>query len=57
MAIGQGRKKIIVDSEINENTILKVLIEAWSVHLENIKDMKYIRSTRACADYYSCFGF
>ena len=42
MAIGQGRKKIIVDSEINENTILKVLLEAWSVHLENIKDMKYL---------------
>ena len=42
MAIGQGRKRIIIDKEINPKTILDVLIEAWSVHLENVKDMKYL---------------
>ena len=42
MAIGQGRKRIIIDKEINKDTILDVLVEAWSIHLENIKDMKYL---------------
>ncbi len=44
--IGQGRKKIIIDKEINRNTILDILIEAWKYHLENIRDMKYL------IDYY-----
>ena len=42
MAIGQGRKKIIIDKEINRDTIIDILSEAWSIHLENIKDMKYL---------------
>ena len=44
--IGQGRRKIIIDKEINKNTILDVLNEAWSYHLENVRDMKYL------IDYY-----
>ena len=44
--IGQGRRKIIIDKEINRNTILDVLNEAWSYHLENVRDMKYL------IDYY-----
>lgn len=42
MAIGQGRKKIIIDKEINKDTIIDILLEAWTIHLENFKDMKYL---------------
>lgn len=44
--IGQGRRKIIIDKEINKDTIIGVLQEAWSYHLENVRDMKYL------IDYY-----
>ena len=40
--IGCGRKRIIDDREINENTILQILIDAFSVHQLNIADMKYL---------------
>lgn len=40
--IGQGRRKIIIDKEINRDTIIQVLLEAWSDHRENVKDMKYL---------------
>lgn len=42
MAIGQGRKRIIIDKEINKDTIIDVLLDAWTIHLENVKDMKYL---------------
>ncbi len=44
--IGQGRRKIIIDKEINKDTIIDVLNEAWSYHRENVRDMKYL------IDYY-----
>ena len=40
--IGKGRKRIIIDSEINESTIIKVLTKAWAIHLSNVDDMKYL---------------
>lgn len=40
--IGQGRKRIIIDKEINKDTIVSVLLEAWQYHLQNIQDMKYL---------------
>lgn len=40
--IGKGRKRIIIDSEINENTIIQVLTKAWAIHLSNIDDMRYL---------------
>ena len=40
--IGQGRKRIIIDKEINKDTIIDVLLEAWSYHRDNIKDMMYL---------------
>ena len=42
MAIGQGRKRIIIDKEINKDTIIDVLLDAWTIHLKNVKDMKYL---------------
>lgn len=40
--IGKGRRKIIIEKEINRDTIIEVLMEAWNYHLENIRDMKYL---------------
>lgn len=40
--IGQGRRRIIIDKEINKDTIISVLSEAWSYHLANVVDMKYL---------------
>lgn len=40
--VGQGRKRIIIDKEVNRDTIISILLEAWSYHLENVKDMKYL---------------
>lgn len=40
--IGKGRRRIIIDSEINESTILDVLQKAWGIHLANVSDMKYL---------------
>lgn len=44
--IGNGRKRIIIDDEINKNTIVKVLKKAMTIHLQNVQDMKYL------IDYY-----
>ena len=40
--IGNGRKRIIDDREINEATIVQILIDAFQIHRENINDMKYL---------------
>ena len=40
--IGNGRKRIIDDREINEETILQILSDALIIHRENINDMKYL---------------
>lgn len=40
--IGQGRKRIIIDKEVNQNTILSILLDAWNYHKDNVKDMKYL---------------
>ena len=40
--IGNGRKRIIDDREINETTIVQILIDAFQIHRENINDMKYL---------------
>ena len=40
--IGQGRKRIIDDREINEKTIVQILIDALAIHRQNINDMKYL---------------
>lgn len=37
--IGKGRKLIIVDEEINRNTIIDVIQKAWTTHLENVIDI------------------
>lgn len=38
--VGKGRKKIIDDREINENTILQILSDAMAIHRENVTDIK-----------------
>lgn len=45
-SIGRGRKRIIIDDEINKDTILKVLQDALTIHNQNVIDMKYL------IDYY-----
>ena len=40
--IGKGRKRIIIDSEINRQTIINILNKAWAIHQTNINDMKYL---------------
>ena len=44
--VGNGRRRIIIDSEINRDTIIKVLQDAMTIHLQNVKEMKYL------IDYY-----
>ena len=44
--IGNGRKRIIDDREINTETIVQILTDAFAIHRENISDMKYL------IDYY-----
>lgn len=44
--IGKGRKKIIIDSEINDETIIDVLQKAFTIHKQNVNDIKYL------IDYY-----
>lgn len=36
--LGKGRKLIIVDSEINKNTIVDVIKKAWTTHQSNVAD-------------------
>jgi SPP1 family phage portal protein len=40
--IGNGRKRIIDDREINESTILQILSDAFVIHKQNVADMKYL---------------
>ena len=40
--IGEGRKRIIDDREINENSIIQILTDALIIHRQNINDMKYL---------------
>lgn len=44
--IGKGRKRIIINDEINKNTIITILKKAMTTHLQNVKDMEYL------IDYY-----
>lgn len=44
--IGQGRKRIIIEKEVNKDTILEIMQEAMAIHLENVQDYKYL------IDYY-----
>ena len=44
--IGKGRRLIIVDEEINENTIIDVMTKAWNQHLKNRIDINWL------LDYY-----
>ena len=44
--IGYGRKRIIDDRKITEDSIIQILIDAFAIHQENIADMKYL------IDYY-----
>lgn len=40
--VGNGRKRIIDDREINNETILQILSDAFAIHRQNIADMKYL---------------
>ena len=44
--IGKGRKRIIIDDEINKDTIIKILQKAMKTHLQNVQEMQYL------IDYY-----
>lgn len=47
MSLGKGRKLIIVDEEVNENTIIDVIMKAWITHKENSIDIHKL------IDYYN----
>ena len=40
--VGEGRRKIYDDREINESTIIQILFDALNVHRLNVADMKYL---------------
>ena len=40
--VGKGRRKIIIDDEINESTIINVLQQAMTVHLQNYREIEYL---------------
>ena len=44
--IGKGRKRIIIDDEINKDTIIDVLQKAMKIHTKNVQEMQYL------IDYY-----
>lgn len=44
--VGNGRKRIIFEDEINRDTIIEVLQKAMTIHLQNQKEMQYL------IDYY-----
>ena len=44
--IGKGRRLIIVDEEVNVNTIIDVISKAWTNHTRNVVDINYL------LDYY-----
>lgn len=44
--IGKGRSRIIIDDEINKDTIIDVLQKAMKIHTKNVQEMQYL------IDYY-----
>lgn len=44
--IGKGRKRIIIDEDINKDTIISILQKAMTTHLKNVQEMEYL------IDYY-----
>lgn len=40
--IGYGRQRIIDDREINEQNIIQILVDAFTIHRQNVADMKYL---------------
>lgn len=40
--IGDGRKQIIIEKEVNRNTLLEIISEAMAIHQENVRDFKYL---------------
>lgn len=44
--IGKGRRLIIVDEEVNKNTIVDVMTKAWTSHLKNVAEINKL------LDYY-----
>lgn len=44
--IGKGRKRIIIDDEINKDTIIDILQKAMKIHTKNVEEMQYL------IDYY-----
>ena len=42
MSIGDGRKRIIIEKEINRDTLLEILSEAMAIHQNNVTDFKYL---------------
>lgn len=40
--VGEGRRRIYDDREINEGTIIQILFDALNVHRLNVADMKYL---------------
>ena len=47
MSLGKGRELIIVDEEINRNTIIDVIRQAWTTHIKNVSDIHKL------IDYYN----
>lgn len=44
--IGKGRRRIIIEKEINKSTLLEVVSKAMAIHQENVNDFHYL------IDYY-----
>ena len=44
--IGDGRKRIIIEKEINRESLLEILSEAMAIHQDNVTDFRYL------IDYY-----
>lgn len=42
MAIGEGRERIIIEKEVNRNTVVEIVSEALAVHQKNVKDFEYL---------------
>ena len=42
MSIGDGRKLIVIEKEVNRNTLLEIISEAMAIHQNNVTDFKYL---------------
>lgn len=40
--IGKGRKRIIIEKEVNKDTLLEIVGEAMAIHQQNVSDFKYL---------------